>query len=172
MKTRSLVLLLATACSAPAPAADAGPDCTVALAWGHRVGGEFVPFEDGDEAEITLGFQGFRYIWSAARVSDTSASGAVFDFHVEVSGHAPYSQMGVGVPMTAGPQGRYADQLLVFFNDIPLPEMVGRDATIVTRVTADGCRGDDRATVRLVDRDDCIDEQDGGVGCTSADAGP
>jgi len=166
----SLALTVA-GCPKSNPATDAAPDCSVPFEWGHRIAGDFVPFQNGDEAEITLGFQGFRYILSTAVVGDTNADMASFVFQIEVDGHPSYNQTGRDTPMVVGSDGKYVDDLLVFFNDIPLPEILGRDVTIVASATAGGCRGVDSVSLKLVDNDDCIDQQDGGVGCSSTDAG-
>jgi hypothetical protein len=166
--TGYLAVALSTwACSGdPPPVTDAGPTCDTVLEldWGYRDSGDFIAFDDGDKAEITLGFQGFRYIISTVRVRTTAAL-ATLSFRIDVDGHDAYSQASVE-ELADGPDGqRHADELLVFFNDIPLPEIIGRNALISLHGEADGCEGNHAAEVMLVDEVSCIQLENGELEC-------
>lgn len=151
-----------------APPTDAGPVCTgtLELSWGQRKNGGYVAFQDGDSGEITLGFQGFRYIDSTMRLAGVSATSAVFGFRIEIDGHPPYNQSADSAEVTSGPDGAlYADDVLVFFNDLPIAEVIGRNATITAQAKAAGCSASAKARVKLVDEEACIELEDGGLQC-------
>ena len=61
----------------------------------------------------------------------------------------------------------------MFFNDVPIAELVGRNADVITLADANGCSASHSVTVMLVNEDDCIDQPgDGGAVCGGSDAGP
>ena len=168
--TTTLLFVLAGAglgCSPPAKK-DSGT-CTVDTSWGHMDTGTFAAFQSGESAEITLGFQGFRFIRSAMRVAGTDADSATFSFQITVEGREPFVQDGSLVPISEGTDGaRYADEVLVFFNDIPAVELIGRTADVIAFANAGGCTGSFAVDVVLVDDDNCIDLGDGGLDCGDA----
>lgn len=172
----SALMLLAVAvlhvqCTDPPGPPDAAPVCKGQLAaeWGRRVGTDFVAFHDGDDAPITFGFQGFRFVASVARLGGESASTGTFLFQVTLDGHDPSTQNAGRVDLKPGPDGAlYADGLQLFFNDVPVVDVLGRNATVVLVAQAAGCTAQATVRVRLV-RGGC-QSADGGTECP--DAGP
>ena len=159
------------ACSDPGASPDA-PECAADIEWGKNVAGVYQAFRDNDEAEITLGFQGFRYVQSVMRVAGVASDSASFQFQISVDGQATYVQPAANALLEAGQDGaRYSHDVLVFFNDIPMPDLVGRATTVLARGVVSGCRGVYTATVRLVDNSNCVDQPDGGSSCQAVDAG-
>jgi hypothetical protein len=147
---------------------DAGATCAgeIQLDWGHRdEQSGWVDFADQDKAEITLGFQGFRYIESTVRLRGTAAEFAIVAFRIEVEGH-PASSQRARMALEAGPDGdRYAD-VLVFFNDIPLPQFIGRSTTISVHALAEECAALNATDVTVVDEERCIQAENGEVECS------
>ncbi len=158
-----LSLVLLAGCPSNPSAPDAQP-CSFTLEWGRRADGVFTPFSDGDTAELTLGFQGFRYVITAARLVDMSIDELDFHFDVAVDGQTPWTQNGRAVAAPAA-DGSYVDYLLVFFNDVPIAELIDRTATIHAEVTAAGCTGEVTTAVTLVDQEACVEQADGGLTC-------
>lgn len=168
-------LLLVSGCGEGSGEADAGPDASadaacarpLELGWGRREGGAFVPYRDGEAGKVTLGFQGFRFIDGVARLSGTEAKAATFRLQVTVEGQPPSSQELGKIDLLPGPDGAlYAEPLQLFFNDVPLPEIVGRPATVIVRATVAPCTA--QQTVRLtLERGGCQSE-DGGTECPDA----
>ncbi len=164
----SVVVALAAACSGgDDPAAPDAAPCDLDVQWGAVRDAGFAPFVGGDTAELTLGFQGFRYVASALRVVGAEAGErASVTFQVELDGREPYALAAAYDVPPASPDGaHYVANVLVFFNDIPLPQLVGTSALITTRVAVGACRGSYAATVTLVDDEDCIEQPDGGLAC-------
>lgn len=167
MKHLVLAAIVLTGCPAP----DAGPDaapCPMELQWGPRRVTAFRPFVDGDRAEITLGFQGFRYISSTLRAELTEEPTPEDRMwaQIAVDGHEVFTiTAALGMSQREGDGARYADDVLVFFNDIPIPQLVGREADIEIRALVGGCAGSHRARVTLADDDNCIEQSDGSLLC-------
>lgn len=152
---------------------DAGPSCTYTLSWGQRApGGAFQPFGDGDDAEITLGFQGFRYIQSTLRLEDVQATSATHSARIVVEGQDPYTLSDTPVKVKDEGGVLYSDEVLVFFNDLPIADIVGKNAEITLTATAAGCLGTTKRTVVLRDDESCIQQEDGGLVCEPTDGGP
>ncbi|MFO0568518.1 MAG: hypothetical protein U0263_22845 [Polyangiaceae bacterium] len=165
------------ACSNDDPAqsqpADAGPSCTFTLTWGHRdSGGAFVPFTDGDDAEITLGFQGFRYIQSVLRLENVQATSASHSARIVVEGQDPYSLSDTPVKVHDEGGALYSDEVLVFFNDLPIADIVGKNAQITLTAKAAKCVGTTKTQVTLRDDESCVQQEDGGLVCEQKDGGP
>lgn len=177
MKRLLLVFTLASAvgCSNDDPAeskADAGPSCTFPLSWGHLSDkGDFTPFASGDDAEITLGFQGFRYIQSVLKLDEVKATSATHSARIVVEGQAPYSLS--DTPVKVADQGGtlYSEEVLVFFNDLPIADIVGKSAEITINAKAGGCLGTTKTTVTLRDDLNCVQQEDGGLVCDKPDGG-
>jgi hypothetical protein len=176
MHSSKLILVvlasLVAACGGPSTEPEPVPTCEAAIEvdWGFDDQG-FVPFDDGDFCELTLGFQGFRYVDSVVRLAGSDASEAVLSFRIEVEGQEAYSQKAVQ-DLSAGPDGSLlAEDVLVFFNDIPVPELIGQQTTISLHVEAAVCEANDSTMVTLVDDEDCVQAPDGGYDC-SGDASP
>lgn len=141
--------------SSPAPV-DAGLpiDCaTFQLGWGKEEGGQFVPFRDDDTAEITRGFQGFRFIDSVLRVSGgAQATKITVRFRSVIDGQpAPVDAAAAfDLPASASPDGaRVVPTVQVFYNDTPMPELLGRDDTVEIAATAGTCTARTKARVKL-----------------------
>jgi hypothetical protein len=163
------MILVVVALLAGCPGGSDAPDamvCELGVAWGPRRSPGFAPFLDGDTAEITRGFQGFRYIDSTLRITGTvDAEGEVW-FQIEVDQREPYAQRGrIEFPRAEADGARYAD-VLVFFNDIPIAELVGRSARVTARLASGACEAVHAATVTLADDEECVEQADGGVTCT------
>ena len=140
------------ACPVSPGAPDAQPACDASprVAWGRRVNGAFVAFADGDSAEVIRGFQGFRFIDGVAQVSGASAAQGIFTFQVTVDGHDPSTQSVGRLDLVAGPNGTLeANALQLFFNDIPMPELIGRSADVVLVANVAGCSAQAHAKVKL-----------------------
>jgi hypothetical protein len=169
---RALVGIITTALLAGCPGGAGGPDaapCFFELVWGHRDQGAFVPFADDGTAEVTLGFQGFLFVASTMRLTGTGAEQATFSFQIEVQGHEPYAQLGSTRRVQPGDDGhRYAEDVLVFFNDIPMPQLIERTAHIRATGRADGCTGIHEVTVTLIQG--CFENPDGELECDDDDS--
>lgn len=130
--------LLATACaaalcgcgSAPTPDAGPPPDCApgVDLEVRGRAGYERVAV--AAEAELVLGFQGFKYVVArghAGVLPGTRGGAVVFALDGESARSQPFGDLG----FHADGQGAFVtDELRVFFNDDPLPELVDHGVTM------------------------------------------
>lgn len=167
MSRFTLTALLLTACSCvpPQPGPDAGP-CALELQWGREPNCVFSPFADGQNAEMTLGFQGFRFVESALRVTGASDPSAKLVFELAIEGQSPAVQPGGTVDLQPGADGAlYSHQVLLFLNDVPLAELIGRRAEVTLGATIGACRATHRVNVTLVDEDPSIQGEDGGIVC-------
>ncbi len=148
---------------------DAQPDatpCGYELSWGHFQDETFVSFADGNATEITEGFQGFRYIYSALRLQGLTEDTARVSFQISVNGQEPYVQSNGNVMLEQEDGGAtYARDVLVFFNDIPIAQLVGRNASILARTTSGTCNGDHGVSVVLADDEQCVQLEDGSLDC-------
>jgi hypothetical protein len=169
MRPHALIAILFLAgCPGGDGTPDAGP-CAVEVEWGHGVPPAFTGFRDGDSAELVLGFQGFRYVRSTMRLGGDVERGT-FWFDIVVDGQEPYQSSAGTRDLLRSGDDSYAAEVLVFFNDIPMPELLGRSTTVIAHARADGCDGRHVARVTVVDDEDCIEAADGGLVCS--DAGP
>ncbi len=161
-------VLLLSACPDTASAPDATP-CYFEMEWGPGRVDSFTPFVDNDDAELTLGFQGFLYIKSTLRMTpDGDPETGEMTFFIQVEDQDGYSH-GNPFEVTAKEGDfRYADEVLVFFNDIPIGELVGKPVSVTTRVVIDGCIGNHTATVTLKDDNNCTEQPDGSLVCPDA----
>ena len=167
-------LALFSGCYAPPSVTDPGatPPCNAKIEWGRRLGAAVVTFHDGDRAEVTLGFQGWRFINSAARLTSTNAEHASFAYDVDLEGVMPYHQGGGISALHPGPDGAlYAENLPIFLNDLPLCQLVGRRATVRTTATLGSCVAQTQATVVLTHGMACFQNSDGTIDCSPADGG-
>ena len=174
--------LVLAGCSDPAtPPADAGAaeeeePCTMVATLGHEsAGADFVPYADGDDAEIVLGYQGFRFIQVVLRTEGIEAARVLVTFTVEVAGQAPYPQVS-WLDVTPADDGiPYSSVFLVYFNDIPYAEILDRDCNLGVSVSNRRCPDATSVRVHLVDEDPCIHipggDDDAGA-CVDRDGGP
>jgi hypothetical protein len=163
-----LTALLLTACNCvpPPPIPDAGP-CTLEVQWGREPNCVFTPFADAQNAEMTLGFQGFRFVESAVRVTGAREPSAKLAFDLAIEGQSPAVQPAGTLDLQPGPDGAlYAHQVLLFLNDVPLAELIGKRADVMLAATVAGCRATDRVNVTLVDEDPSIQGADAGLSCS------
>jgi hypothetical protein len=171
----ALALALTFGCSPDDPEKkdpDAGPSCNYTLTWGQRPTGDaFTPFKDGDKAEITLGFQGFRYVLSTLRLENVKAASASHSARIVVEGQAPYTLADTPVKVHDEGGVLYSDDVLVFFNDLPIADIVGKQAEITLTAKAGGCIGSTKVTVLLRDDESCVQQEDGGFVCDTPDGG-
>ncbi|MBK7584950.1 MAG: hypothetical protein IPI67_32770 [Myxococcales bacterium] len=152
---------------------DSGPSCTLTLGFGYRdASGGFVLFQDGDDAELTLGFQGFRYIQSVLELGDVSATSAQHSARIIVEGQEPYTLSDTPVKLHDEGGKLRSDEVLVFFNDLPVVDIIGKSTEITLTAKAGGCIGSTKTVVTLRDDDQCIQQEDGGLSCGAADGGP
>lgn len=162
-KLPTLAFALIGACG-PTGSPDGGSgdaSCTLELELGTGDRHSFVPLADGDPVEVILGFQGFRMLLLAVRVAgdageamDLGAHLAIVDSSVELD------QRNTRLPLREASDGtRLIDGWLIFFNDVPASEVVGRDADLelVGRGTTTRCTGAARVRVRLRDDQPCVD---------------
>lgn len=140
---------------------DAGMDgaCPLTVEIGPSTGGAFVPYLDGEEAPVVLGFQGFQMLELDVRVV-----GAGEPESIELSALVEIPDTGVTatrLERTArtrtGSGGVVVEGFLLFFNDAPLSLIGGHDATVEVIARSSGCVGGVRRALRLSDEPPCID---------------
>lgn len=175
--TTITIALLALAGCGPAPPDMDGGSCPLDVAIGAPDAAVFTPVEDGDPAELVLGFQGFRMLRFALRVEGATADEA------EVSAFVTIADTGVELGQrtrerrtTPTDGGFVIDEWLLFFNDEPPSSVVGHEAVVEVIVRAGGCVGGARVRVQIRDDDDCVDHtivldagaRDAGIGDAAA----
>lgn len=140
-------LCMACGCS-PGPDTeppDAGQDagaCAAELSLGQLGSSGFTAYQDGDTAYVTRGFQGFRFIDAAARLKGMDLPAAIFRMRVTVEGHDPNSQDTSSGLIQGADGALFAEHVMVFFNDLPMPELIGRKTDIEVRVKSADCTAD------------------------------
>lgn len=161
----ALAIVLPGCPQPPPPVPDAGP-CTLEIAWGREPGCVFSPFADGQKGEMTLGFQGFRFIESAVRLTGASEPAAKLVFELAIEGQLSAVQPAGTLDLQPGADGAlYAHGVLVFLNDVPLAELVGKHADVTLAATVGVCRAVHQVGLTLVDEDPSIQGADAGVPC-------
>jgi hypothetical protein len=162
----ALCWLAMAACSgARPPGADAGR-CDLEVQWGRVEAAQFVPFRNGEEAELTLGFQGFLFIESAVKVRGTSDRIVDLTFQVTVQGQDARTQEVRKDLFPAADGSAQASEVLVFFNDVPRADLLGRTTSILVQAQVGNCSGRSSVSVTLVDKQACTAPEDGGLICT------
>ncbi|MBK9265255.1 MAG: hypothetical protein IPM54_36415 [Polyangiaceae bacterium] len=155
---------------------DAGAPCFIGLEMGQVADESFLPFQDDQMVDVVLGFQGFRFIEGAARITGTDAEFVSFRFHVTFQDHSPIVQDRIAF-MTSLPTGaRLAENVQIFFNDIPMTELLDEHPRLDATATAGNCTGKQTLSLRLGDGGTCDDLTEGGTlfpdgGGPCADAG-
>lgn len=149
-------LCLAAACSPapdtepPKPPPDASA-CVFELLLGQFGSDGFHPYHDGDTGYVTRGFQGFRFIDAAALLSGIELNAAVFRMRVRVEGHEP-AQQDTSSGLIKGADGTLlAEHLMIFFNDLPMPELVGHKADIEIHVNTPACGAEFQVSLLLAE---------------------
>lgn len=139
--------MIACGCS-PGPdaeAPDAGQEagvCAAELLLGQLGNSGFIPYQDGDTAYVTRGFQGFRFIDAAARLTGMDLPAAIFRMRVTVEGHEPNAQDTSSGLTQAADGALFAEHVMIFFNDLPMPELIGRKTDLEVRVKSADCNAD------------------------------
>ncbi|MBW2463591.1 MAG: hypothetical protein JRH11_18210 [Deltaproteobacteria bacterium] len=152
----------ASACD-PNEATDAGMDAscdvTLAIAIGTGDRDSFTPVTGGQNTELILGFQGFRMIALALQVSGPAADTADLTTFISVTDtDIELSQNNRRMPIVDGTGGdRIVEDHLIFFNDAPASELVGREVQVELIARSGGCTGTATTGLTLVDEDDCVD---------------
>lgn len=162
---RRIFLVALLGCGGGGSAGDASvPDaCTMGITLGRSEPGKdaFVAYQDGDEAEISCGFQAILCVLLSIRTEGTQADSGRLSALVEVEkvGAYPANQY---VELVSGSDGaRYARDLAIPL-DGALLEMIGRNATISASLEVKPCSASQARTVMLVD--DVDDSSgDGGI---------
>ncbi|MBX7195090.1 MAG: hypothetical protein K1X94_23755 [Sandaracinaceae bacterium] len=118
----------------------------------------FTPLEDGDTAQIVLGFQGFQMLvldvrFRGARATEADVTGSIELLESTITA----SDAARGLAVEAAGDAQLVRGYLLFFNDAPLSELQGHDADLTVIVRAGGCVGGARVRVRLSDEAPCID---------------
>ncbi len=156
--TSALLTCLSLACSTPSPSySDAGghedvaigPCDASALIYKISIKDEAVDLAEDATLPVTRGFQGFLFVRVGLKTPLVLPQTIKLKAHVEVPGEvdqvAVYSTV-----KTAGGAGTYqTTDIPVFFNDTPLAELVGKEATVALWTQSTGCRLRAKASVRL-----------------------
>ncbi len=158
--TLAVPLVGASACD-PNEATDAGMDasCDITIAIGTGDRDSFTPVTDGQNTELILGFQGFRMIALALQVGGPAADTADLTTFISVTDtDIELSQNNRRMPIVDGTGGdRIVEDHLIFFNDAPASELVGREVRVELIARSGGCIGTATTGLTLVDEDDCVD---------------
>jgi len=172
------VAVLAAGCpDSPGPApSDAGPDAPCDLAVALGVGGrgaDFDRLEDGDVAEVIVGYQGFIFLQVILEVRGIAAGQVLAPFTISLDGHEPYGDNKRVDLADEGGGAAYSAPLSLYFNDFPLPDVVGKNCRVDVTVDAQGCTGHFGVDLELRDEDPCIHTVDDPehTGCTAGDGG-
>jgi hypothetical protein len=172
-----LAALLAGCPESPGPGpTDAGPDAPCDLAVTLGVGGRgesFVPLEDGDVAEVIVGYQGFIFLQVILEVEGLASGQVLAPFTITLDGREPYGD-NKRVDLEDGGDGAaYSAPLSLYFNDFPLPDVVGKGCRLAVTVDRQGCTGSFGVDLQLRDEDPCIHTVDDPeqTGCGEQDGG-
>lgn len=179
MRALAMLMLVALALAAsgcpdePGAGADAGvlADCGVTVVLEVRTpAGDFVAIDDAEPgAELVLGFQGFRYVYTRARFDRDPGALGPATVTVRLAGTAPRSQPLGALAVLPAPGGGHATEAFsVFFNDDPLPSLIDRACGLEIRLAGGACVGGGETTLRY--DPDCYEGPDGQRVCP--DAGP
>lgn len=160
------IVVACTACSDPTnppPNADADVICPeLGVELGKNTPQGFVPFHDGQTIGVLLGFQGFRFIDGAAKLTGIvdATEFAFFRFQVTFQNHSP-SVQDLAAPITKNADGTHrAESVQIFFNDIPMAELLDENPRIDAHVKIGECSAKQTLSVRLEDAGSCADLQD------------
>jgi hypothetical protein len=136
-------------------------------------GGDFARLAEGVDAEVILGYQGFRFIQTILEVSGVGSTQVNASFTISVEGQVPYPQWVRTDVEQVGDGAAYSDPVSIYFNDIPYAQIVGKRCDIAVEVFHPGCSDTFSVGVVLVDEDPCIqgaDDVETG-GCSYVDGG-
>ncbi len=111
----------------------------------------FTPLQDGDEAELWLGFQGFLFLLVRAS-SDQPPAHPTALFSLSLEGEDPSS----GSQPDLDFDGSLSDEILVFLPSANVSAYEGRSGSLAVRLQGAERTCLDTVEVRLVDLDPCI----------------
>jgi hypothetical protein len=140
-----------------------GPDaatdawCPLTVEVGPSGASTFAPYTDGGSAQVVLGFQGFQMIVLDVRIRGAMASRADVSAFIQLDNDVEASHAERGIPTVLQGDAVIARGFLLFFNDAPLSQLQGHDATLEIVVRAAGCIGGTRVSIRLSNQPPCID---------------
>lgn len=163
-----LVLLLA-GCPSGGPS-DAGPPPDACLGLVARLEirtpkATYKPLDENPEADLLLGFQGFKMIFGRVHANRPSPvrNGAIV---LELEGGSPWSQsFPEYAPRSDGQGGELSEEMPIFFNSDPLPKLVGRKCSLTLRLGTAACNATSGGRVLLVYNESCIQDPSGGITC-------
>lgn len=119
--------------------------------------GAFHTFQDGDKAELMMGFQGFLLTILYARAQGEVPTKCDGKFSVSPEGRTPF---GANVPQIGfAPKGESeweSSEILIFFNSGVVSELVGRSTDLTMKLESATSVCTSQVTVVLADDDPCI----------------
>jgi len=153
--------LLLTGCPAPDPShgdagvpdagLDAGPCAESAALYGIDIHDEEQLLTAGTPLPITLGFQGFQYVRVGLRTARALPATVDLWMHISAGGALDLDTAFFGVETRTAPGGEAESiDVAVMFNDVPLAELLGLNATVRASTTSPGCALTGTADVVLV----------------------
>ncbi|MCO4762533.1 MAG: hypothetical protein KC502_13565 [Myxococcales bacterium] len=155
----ALLCSLAVACTGPSSAGDAdaggfqdiviGPCDANALIYKISITDEAVDLAEGATLPVTRGFQGFLFVRIGLKTPLVLPQTIKLKAHVEVPGEVDQVAVYSTVKTQTGPGGYQTTDVPVFFNDTPLAELVGKEATVELWTQSVGCRLRGKAKVTL-----------------------
>lgn len=156
----SLLALAALGCGPSAAPLDASSDtaCPLSIEVGHG-GASFVPYANGDSAELVLGFQGFLMLPLDVRVQGAIGTPDTMSISATVTiadTGADGGRTDRAVPVVVRGAALAADGWLLFFNTAPEARIAGHDGLLELIVHAGPCAGGVRVTLHLVDENRCV----------------
>ncbi|MBI4820551.1 MAG: hypothetical protein HY791_30060 [Deltaproteobacteria bacterium] len=147
----AFALLASLSCGPPPdPAPDGGPPdagplptevCSdPASLYSFGAGEEVLEVRSGGTLAIALGFQGFIMARVMFETSEHLRENVDITSFAKVDGFAETSASHRGIPSGPSAVGRFrTGEMLLFFNDAPLPELVGRRAEVRLRGYTSSC---------------------------------
>jgi hypothetical protein len=133
--------------------------------------GSYGPLGESSDAELILGFQGFRYVYLRGRVAHEppSPSGAV---RVELEGQPARSQPFGDLGFTDEGDGLVTQPLRVFFNDDPLPSLIDARCELTLYVGGASCGAHAGGAALLRYDPACYEGPDGARVCPDGGIAP
>ncbi len=172
MRRTLLSLIFLSACGGGA-AVDAGGvgDCGLTASLEVRgPDGEYAAMPPAEDAELVLGFQGFKYVYLRGRADrrPPATSGSVV---LELAGQPARSQPFGDLGWTDdGAGGVVTAPLRVFFNDDPLPDLVDHSCTFTLLAGDETCGAATTGSATLRYDAACYEGPDGSRVCPDAGA--
>ncbi len=130
------------------------------------VKGDYPTIDTSPEAELILGFQGFKMLFFEVHMSALPAdtSGAIV---VEIDGESPYSQGFAELqPRDDGKGGLVADPLPLFFNSYTFATLDGKGCQLTLHLGGKSCSATATGHVLLHYSPGCQQDPSGRIECT------